>query len=349
MNKRTIDEFRMQAKSVRLPDDVRKSVLDVARGGQGSELGITSTTRSHRHFEHKMVSRALAVAACVVVTLVVTAFSGISGLPWSIGGSGAAGSGATGNSFELKAYAEGIPQGGETLLALDDFNGGSFGGCGGGDGMWEESHDFNLTCTGDNITSVSYALEGPHVIEPDVSGTNPGILFQNERNDQEGPGIVSYSSTSFSVSYDSQSTSEQGFQRHLVIRFAEPDEMKAIEDQLDTLTARPDPGGAAADDVRQQESLWSQLEYLSEKQCAQVLSETTLVMTVTFDDGTTQTRSYVIAPVDDFDEKYSEYSSQLIDLEVAADESPDDATAKNQLQEFFAKRPLLYSIAEVSD
>lgn len=125
--------------------------------------------------------------------------------------------------------------------------------------------------------------------------------------------------------------------------------MKAIEDQLDALTASSDPSSATADDVRQQESLWSQLEYLSEKQCAQVLSETTLVMTVTFDDGTTQTKSYVIAPVDDFDEQYSEYASRLIDLEVATSESPDDATANDQLQEVFAKRPLLYSIAEVSN
>lgn len=277
MNKRTIDEFRMQAKSVSLPDDVRESVLHAARGGRDSAPGNSSATSSHMHFEHKMAGRALALAACVVVALVITAFSGISGLPWSTGGLGAAGSDATGNSFELKAYAEGIPQGDETLLALDDFNCGSPSG--GDDGMWEESHDFNLTCTGDNIASVSYALEGPHVTEPDAYGTNPGILFQNERNDQEGPGIVSYSSTSFSVSYDAQSTSEQGFQRHLVIRFAEPDEMKAIEDQLDALTASSDPSSATADDVRQQESLWSQLEYLSEKQCAQVLSETTFVMT----------------------------------------------------------------------
>jgi hypothetical protein len=347
MNKRTIDEFRMQAKSVSLPDDVRNSVLAAARGGRDSEHGVPSTTSSHMHFEHKMAGHALAVAACVVVALVVTAFSGISGLPWSTGGPGATGSDATGNSFELKAYAEGIPQGDETLLALDDFNCGSLSG--GDDGMWEESHDFNLTCTGDNIASVSYALEGPHVIEPDTSVTTPGILFKNERNDQEGPGIVSYSSTSFSVNYDAQSTSEQGFQRHLVVDFAETDEMKAIDDQLDALTASSDPSSATADDVRQQESLWSQLEYLSEKQCAQVLSETTFVMTVTFDDGTTQTKSYAIAPVADFDEKYSEYASQLLDLEAAADENPDDATAKEQLQEFFAKRPLLYSIAEVSN
>lgn len=85
--------------------------------------------------------------------------------------------------------------------------------------MWEESHDFNLTCTGDNIASVSCALEESHVIEPDAPGINSDILFQNERNDQEGPGITSYSLASFSVSYDSQSTREQGFQRHLVIRF----------------------------------------------------------------------------------------------------------------------------------
>ena len=39
MDKRTIDEFRIQAKSVSLPEGVRSSVLDAARVGRDSGLG----------------------------------------------------------------------------------------------------------------------------------------------------------------------------------------------------------------------------------------------------------------------------------------------------------------------
>lgn len=346
MDKRTIDEFRIQAKSVSLPEGVRSSVLDAARVGRDSGLGAPSAAGAAARPERRVARRAVAVAACAAVALVVAALSGASGLPWVSGGAGAAGSGGTTDFFELKAYAEGVPQGGEVLLSLDDFSRGSLSG--GDDGAWRESHGLDLSCAGENIASISYALEGPHVISTDGSDAYPSIMFQNERNDH-GSGTVSYSSTSFSVDYDSQSTGEQGWQRDLVVDFAETDEMRAVEDEIDALESRTGTGGETADDVRQELTLWNQLEYLSQKQYAQVLSETTLVMTVTFDDGTTQTKSYVIAPVDDFDQRYADYSSRLTDLTVAAEESPDDETARDQLQEYLADPPLLYSIAETSD
>lgn len=114
--------------------------------------------------------------------------------------------GKRGNWFALTAYAEGTEEPDGSRLALGETFGGHIGWSGGvdpatnGNDLIMASTELNLSCTGDNVGTLTYRLEGDSVgTDVDVY-SKPGIwIFQS---DYEGSGPVA----SFTVDYDSQDT-----------------------------------------------------------------------------------------------------------------------------------------------
>ena len=114
--------------------------------------------------------------------------------------------GGRGNWFALTAYAEGTEQAEGERLALGETFGGNISWSGGvdpatdGDDLLMVSTSLNLSCTGNNVDTLTYQLESDNVQTGADAYSTPGIwIFQSDR---EGSGPVA----SFTVDYEWQDT-----------------------------------------------------------------------------------------------------------------------------------------------
>ena len=345
---RNINELKALAKNVQLPESVQSNVLDAVRAGN-VDASLRRRSRQPRILTRRTALRVGALAAGTAV-----AFLGLSLLSRPHDADPGA---ATGNTFTLRAYAEGIPQGDNTVLAQKSI---SMGGSSGGsrDSGWYMAHDIDLTCQGVGITTISYSIEGDYVSETgqppenaptravylDVSYSRPYEIGEGE-SAPDGNGTP----TGFTVSYEGQEADSADFNRRIWTYFPDDEELAECNAALQQTygaksTYEEELAAVQANDA---------FRFLLEKRSAEILAQTTLVMTVTFEDGSTQAKRYVIAPISDFDEVLQSYFDDNVELSAYLDlyrdvePKPEDyEEVRAQVQEHYGTWPDLYTITE---
>lgn len=247
--------------------------------------------------------KSLAIAACTLLVVGAGVLT-VGPLASSLGPEENSGAGAPlPNMFGL-AVAEAAEAGQSVQLAADD-SGITFAGSGG----HHIRFAMNLTCTGESIRRLSYSIQGADVefMSIDMSGEHPDVDTPE----------------SFDIDYNDQNPEK--LHREILVNMADPalieisEQMTALGQQMDA-TDNPDE----FDDLRaQRDALSRQRDELNNayyedamsggddsntwlarkmSEAAQKLEQATLSITATFDDGTTTTKRYRIAPVEDFEQ-----------------------------------------------
>ncbi len=346
MKRTNMNDYLSLMNGVELPDRVRESVLHAALQAQetpptkaGSPESQPQAVAKQRH----LLARSLAAASCVLVFVAGIAFaSGIA--PWP--GASPAGSTivatlpASGNFFTLAAYAAEQGEGElEQSATLEFKNFGTAGGwsCGSFDVETGLSHNdgdsaasvgddgqvfarvgfaLDLTCIGNNIQSITYSIDGERVHFTSENRTygpfdDTPVDFQQQDN--------------FTIAYDDQATDKQKMRRQLVAYFPVNERGCEIQTTLAEDSEKQQsihekanvPDGESVRIERDEhpellsnhelKALQDELEKIILHRYAEMLSQSPLTMTVTFDDGSTETKSYTIAPVEDFEQRFAEY------------------------------------------
>ena len=269
--------------------------------------------------------------------------------------------GGRGNWFALTAYAEGTEEAEGERLALGETFGGNISWSGGvdpatdGDDLLMVSTSLNLSCTGNNVDTLTYQLEGDNVQTGADAYSTPGIwIFQSDR---EGSGPVA----SFTVDYEWQDT--QSLQALLTGRLAYyavyanipvPDDLvptllelqEIAETQIERSEDAADSDGSFELVETEEESLREmELRHRASVRVAELFAEelakTTLAMTATFDDGSKQTKRYSFSPREDYAQTYDDYLTEEDEALLAGDEA--------RRRELLDNPPDLYLITEMAE
>ncbi len=259
-----------------------------------------------------------AFAACAVLALGIGALA-LSPLAASSGNNADTGITAPqSNFFTLSAFADegGQPANGPVTLAADDFMpvrtsaGYQYNGETGG---YEDfciasrAYNLNLTCSGENVASMTYELVGEGVSLNNVEITNVA--------GQDHPDIDIDQSSSFTQDFADQGDKGDGtyFARH-EIAFGytlTEDEERLFDEEMATVTHKEVSDGSTIDPA--EVAAWTEannrLEAALALHDAQYLSRAKIILTATFTDGTSATKTYQLAPVDNFEQAYAEYLS----------------------------------------
>lgn len=263
--------------------------------------------------------------------------------------------GGRGNWFALTAYAEGTEGAEGERLALGETFGGNISWSGGvdpatdGDDLLMVSTSLNLSCTGNNVDTLTYQLEGDNVQTGADAYSTPGIwIFQSDR---EGSGPVA----SFTVDYDSQDT--QSLQALLTGRLAYyavyanipvPDDLVPIflelqeigEAQMERSEGSETIIETDEEEQQREAELMRQVGVRVAEFFAEELAKTTLVMTATFNDGSEQTKRYSFSPREDYTQIYADYLEEDWEACLAGDDARRTELTQNP--------PSLYLITETS-
>lgn len=376
MKQTTLETYRSLMSGVELPDRVRENVAaEVAQAHENQEAAGTPDVRTptfRANAKRRPLVRGIAAAACVATLALGLAFgSGIAHLPSTPPSNGAdtAALPASGNSFALAAYAAelSVSDGQSVTLELRDF--GYLGGWGCGDLDLEtgEVHSdsdapgcvgddgqrfaqvrylLDLSCTGTNIKSITYSIGGERVhftSENWAYGSNSDEPVDFEQQD------------SFVIDYDDQEADKTDTQRNLAAYFPVNERgckiQSALEEDHDKVLAilknTPSEDGASVRIAREDHpELLSdaELQALNDELgdiilCgyADLLAQAPLTLTATFQDGSTQTKSYLITPVADFKERLNAYREK-------------SSKPMSFLENLFApaEKPALYTITETT-
>lgn len=265
-----------------------------------------------------------------------------------------------GNWLALTAYAEGTEGAGGERLALGETFGGRISWAGGVDPESDRDDllmvhtELNLSCTGDNVDTLTYRLERDNVGTNTDVYSKPGIwIFQS---DYEGSGPVA----SFTVDYDSQDT--QSLQALLTGRLAYyavyanipvPDDLvptllelqEIAETQIERSEDAADADGFFELVETEEESLREmELRHRASVRVAELFAEelakATLAMTATFNDGSEQTKRYSFSPREDYAQTYADYLEEDWETCLADDDARRTELTQNP--------PSLYLITETS-
>lgn len=347
MDRHALERFRARARKVALPEDVRESVLDEIRIEEGERArGPRRPRRERRGVTRRSFVRAGAVAAGGAV-----AFLGANALVNHLAG-------RRGNWFALKAYADGISQGESTVLAQRSISlAGSLGGS--ESSGWYAAHSIDLRCEGANIDRIDYALEGEFVSpegQPYEGFIGSAVWFDAQYSRPyevgEGEAYPDHGGTGagFSISYEEQQADEDGFNRQVWTSFPTDDEIREARAAGDALPIE----AASLEDEMARRQADNRLRFVLERRSAEILAQTTLVMTVTFADGSEQVKRYRISPSEDFDETFQDYLdsqarngailSYYRDVEPKPEEFIEAQEASDGL---YANWPDLYTITEL--
>lgn len=323
----------------------------------------TVRTRLHRaRRERRGVTRRTIVRAGAVAAGAAAAFLGANALMNHL-------TGKQGNWFALTAYAEGTEGGDGSRLALGETFGGhiSWGGDvdpeGAGDDLLMIFTELNLTCTGDNVDTLTYRLEGDNVltardsVSEDNALTQPGIWIQwatTYRPGEQSSGPVE----SFTVDYENQHPNGlldflagTNASYSVYANVTVPDdlvpvflEIQAInETQTERSKDNVNPDGSITtveteEEIHRQMELDHQVSMRAAELFAEELAKAALVMTATFNDGTRQTKRYSFSPCEDFAQVYDDYLTEDDEAYLAGDNS--------RRQELTQNPPSLYLITE---
>lgn len=248
------------------------------------------------------------------------------------------------NSFGLKAYAlddPARPSGYTEVLTKNVLTrnvGGYFG-------AWEDEEGnvvegtlgyafrFDLECIGENVASYSYRIEGDQAYFG-LTGAEGSV---SEEFFPDGSFYVKKYECSDSLFVTKENQEELGIDKHhvplIVLALPMDDEFQAAYD----LACSLEHTDASEYDILESGST---LDRFVEVNASRKISESTIHVTAAYDDGTSETKTYRIAPVEDFEERYLAFQEQRDEALIkewsgeASDTYPDD--------------PELYTITEVS-
>lgn len=322
----TLDDYCSMMRDTHASDQLRNAVLSKTRARRNGERPA--------FFKSSRI-KILAIAACLVllVGLGTTALA----LNSSIG---------FGNLDDKPAEPAEIDaspgtgteeeSGNSATLHTEQFTGG-----GGYSGPWYNPADdtfwsyewagykyhFPVYCTGNNIESITYEIEGERSYFE--------IIDKTVTAEQHANGVHTYHYTkSVTFDYDHQESIDDERIVELYIGFPLSD--SGLE-AYSTLRTR----GYSEEASRQ-------LDTAVEKSAAEDILTSRLTMTVTYADGSSQTKAYTIDPVPGFDELYAQYHDAR---EAFRDVEPPkgDATSEeiDDFQNKMPQMPKLYTITEV--
>lgn len=311
MKKTNMDDYCSLMSDVDLPDDVRHSVLgEAARLRNERRDPLTSASAVARR---RPLLRGLAISTCALALAIAFAIGGVLPSPSSFVDSDKAG-----NSFTLAAYAAGEPgKEGQGVSLKRDF--GTLAGFG-----WSDNNDIesaylqedhpssspedtkgfasthlflDLTCVGKNVETLTYAIEG-----------DGAYFYQENWNygpppNTTGPAPKPQVQKSFTISYDEQTKDKIATQRQLYLFF--PLDEKALE----AYNAKGGPSSRNLPATSTNEDWFKRLEAETFRQFAEEIVERPITLTATFKDGSTQTKTYLISPTNDFEQQMENYRS----------------------------------------
>ena len=184
------------------------------------------------------------------------------------------------------------------------------------------AHLFDLSCTGTNVASLTYTVEGDRV-----------LFYTNARmpefSYQEGDDPYTEDrTTSFTVNYDEQNANKTEIWHALRVSFPLEGEVAELYDA----TTGEFYGDRRKWDVNMHENL----NALLIRKYADMIAQARLKVTATYDDGTTETKTYVITPVDNLEETLRAYGEALRAqaAEEEANPGPTEPIARPQLFRF---------------
>lgn len=322
----TMDDYRAMMRDAHASDQLKEAVLGEARARRSG--GCPALFRGSR-------IKILAIAACLVllVGLGTTALALNSPVGFGNLDDKAAEPIEPDANPETDANAE---SGNSVTLHTEQFTGG-----GGFSGPWYNPADdtfwswewagykyhFPVYCTGSNIESITYEIEGERSYFE--------IIDKTVTAEQHESGVHTYHyPKSVTFDYDHQESIDDERIVELYIGFP-------LSDSGLEAYRRLRAEGHSEEASRQ-------LDTAVEKGAAQEISASRLTATVTFADGSSQTKAYTIEPVPNFDELYAQYRDAR---EAFRDVEPpkSDATSE-EIDDFQSKippMPKLYTIAEV--
>lgn len=339
-----MDELKTISKKVKLPYTVREKILREARTVDTKVAAKASTSRHTLQREASMQTGSSSRRKLVMTRRRFFYVGGIAATAGTVFvGLGIFGNSSGGNFFTLKAFAQETPDESgavvplptETLSALGSFSGGDHS-------VWSVTHDIDLSCSTRNVASLTCSLEGDYASLPnDNTYTDTHIYFDSLVKDQTEDGTAGESGLDFTIG-DFQQNDEKNLTRSIRASFVDDGTIQALSDRLFQVT-----------DTSSDEELWqyekdhNRLQVALEKRFSETLAKTAFVATVTFADGSTQTKSYVITPVDNFEQLYTEWLDSSIRANVTLAKNPNNQEAKAQLEGLLENAPQLYAIAEV--
>lgn len=293
MDRSTLEQFRTRARRVTLPEDVRESVLDEIRAERGER---TRDPRRPRR-ERRGVTRRTFVRAGAVAAGGVAAFLGASALMNRLADK-------EGNWFALTAYAEGTGGEGNTHLALGRLFNGTLGWSGGPESEFIMVNTvLDLTCTGANVRTITYSLEGDNVI------AEQGLRMESGLASRQGIWIhwPGGSVQSYTVPYDEQiRTDTTGSDYRVYANAPLGDEMRGLlaqmQDLHDAISAGDEP---SEDQLGQMAELSDRGSVCALEVLATELERATLVMTADFSDGSAQTKRYAFSTREGYAQIYA--------------------------------------------
>lgn len=328
----TLDDYCAMMRDTRASDQLKDAVLDEARARR--RRGAPGAMPRRRP------AKPIAVAACLILAVGLGAVGMAFGLPSSLHARlfGAVDD-ASPNSFALAAYATENPEGASgTTVTLDsrDFTGG--GGYSGpwynpaDDTFWSDEwagykYHFLVNCVGNNIETVTYEIEGERSYFETIDQT----LTDEQR--KNGAHTYRYTKT-VTFDYDHQESADSNRIVEIYIGFPLSD--SGLEAHRLLMSER---------DSKEADR---QLNVSIEESAAKEMASSKLNLTATFADGSTQMKSYVIAPVPDFTERYLAYydaREAFRDVEPPARGASDEEVADFLSQ--MPPMPKLYAITEV--
>lgn len=354
MDRQTFDRFRARARKVELPAGVRESVINEICVEKGNRNGNRS--RAPRH-PRRTVTRRAVVGAGLAAAGTAAAFLVLGVILRPDEQDPTA---DEKNFFTLTAYAEGAPDADGTVIAKQMVGGsGSRGGS--PEHGWYAARTLDFSVTGTGVRTIAYSIEGPYVRQPPTEETitEPSVYLDlihdgafYEQGGEEDPPTASGTYDGFTVEYADQETDQELLNRLIWTAFPSDDELDALhQEQEDLWAARwaNETCESVLAALRADNAFWS----LVEKRSAELIAQTELVLTVTFENGETQVKRYTIAPREDFDsivaerdEKSAEYSAQI---ELYRDDPARQAeveAARQALEELHASTPDLYLLTE---
>lgn len=287
------------------PARLREAVLSEAQVRRKMRGAARPSVRRPASFK-RASSKSLAAAACLALTAIAVA----GGLAWGLPGL-LSSSEDTGNVFFLAAYAaegSGIQPRTAATLSADDFK-----GTGGSSGAFYDpdtgqftaydewsgfKYGFNLECTGRNIESIAYEIEGDHAFFETIDLDKATRPSTQEEIDAGDTAIYRYTK-SVTFDYGDQRGIQDDYIYSIYLGFPVPEAAKqAMYDMRD--------GGDAG-------FLFYECAKALDAEAARTLARCKLHLTATFEDGSAQTKSYAIVPVDDFEQRIDAYWSACRD------------------------------------
>ena len=183
-----------------------------------------------------------------------------------------------------------------------------------------------MRCVGNNIESVTYEIEGERSYFEIIDNTVTAEQHDN------GKHVFNYTK-SVTFDYDHQESIDDQRIVEIYIGFPLPEEGKeAYELAL--------AGKNSLEASRQ-------LNTAIEKGAAREISTSRLKLTATFADGSMQTKTYRIAPVPDFDERYEAYSDARAAFQSI--EPPSSDASQQEIDDYLGKMPQMPKLCNITE